>query len=215
MLDCPRQAPSLSVVLVLALLLAAGVSHAAGLQVWSFDSGESQVLNSGVGDGSTDSTATGRNRLVYDVDAGEIQYTITWDGLQDNLTKLHIHGPATSAESNGNHLFEIFNSPIEIANAGLDPISDSVSGTIPVTDTVTDCDSGGMVACFLENRAYVNVHTEAWPMGEIRGNFASAANTPTVAPLWPALALGLAGAFSLARVRARRSASKPSGARAG
>jgi hypothetical protein len=188
----------------MALLLGTATSAQAALRVWDFGSDESQVLNSGVGDGSTDSTATGRNRLVYDADAGEIQYTITWKDLQDNLTKLHIHGPATSAENNGNHLFEIFNSPLEIMQAGLDPISDSVSGTIPVTDTVTDCDSGGMIACFLENRAYVNVHTEAWPMGEIRGNFERVADTPTIAPLWPALALGLAGAFSVRRRFAAR-----------
>ena len=172
-------------------------AHAA---VWKFESTEDQVLNSGVGDGSTDSTATGDNRLDYHADAGLVHYTISWTNLQDDLTKLHIHGPATSSESNGNHLFEIFNSPIEIANAGLDPKSDTVTGTIVVTDTTTDCDSGGMIACFLEERAYVNVHSQAWPMGEIRGNFVRAADTPTASPAWAAAALGIAGAFSLRRI---------------
>lgn len=187
---------AVAILLMLSLVPGAAVAR---VHVWVFDSSEDQIKNGPLPDGSTDSPATGRNKMIYDDDAATLTYTFSWADLQGDLTKLHVHGPADASTSNPAHLLEIFNTTTEIEAAGVGKITGSTSGVIPVTDTTTDCDSGGMIACFLEERAYVNVHTQAYPMGEIRGNLVQVADTPTLDPLWPMLALGLAGGIVLAR----------------
>jgi hypothetical protein len=155
------------------LLLAAAAPARAVVHIWNFDIGEDQVKNSIAnppGDGSTDSLATGRGHLRYDSDADTLFYSISWDRLEGDLTALHIHGPADATMSTPNHLVEIFNTSQDALDAGLDLRSDVTEGTIEGFGDGMECDAGGALACFLEERAYVNVHSQAFTMGEIRGN---------------------------------------------
>ena len=45
-------------------------------------------------------------RFVYDAKSELLFYTISWQDLEDPLHKLHLHGPATAADSNPNHLIQ-------------------------------------------------------------------------------------------------------------
>jgi hypothetical protein len=149
------------------------------LLVWSFPITEDQVKNGSEPDGSTDSPATGGGVLRYDIESGLLFYRISWKGLEGDLTKLHVHGPARPGVSNANHLLEIFNSVQDVIDAGVDPRSDSVEGQTALDVAATECTdeaatpteaAPGALPCFLEDSAYVNVHTEVDPTGEIRGN---------------------------------------------
>jgi hypothetical protein len=147
---------------------------------WDFPIDAQQVRNGPDPDGSTGSPGTGFGHFAFDADTATLHYTISWHDLEADLTKLHVHGPATPDQSNPNHLFEIFNTVQDVLDAEVDPRSDSFTGSIVLDDTATECaglDSGTQLVaasdtlpCLLEARAYVNVHTEAFPVGEIRGN---------------------------------------------
>jgi hypothetical protein len=56
--------------LVLGVMLAIGTSAWADTYMWEMDASEDQVNNSGVGDGSTDSAATGHVVMDYDTGPG-------------------------------------------------------------------------------------------------------------------------------------------------
>ena len=187
--------------LLLFLLLAGSAS--AEVAVWSFDITEDQVGNNPgpPGDGSTDSPATGEGLLSYDDETDVLTYSISWSGLLGDLTALHIHGPATAGQSTPAHLVELLNTPGDVTAAGLDPRDDVLEGEIEEFDDGLDCDQDGALACFLEERAYVNVHSEAFPMGEIRGNL--------LVPEPGAGACGLAVLGALQAIGLRRRSRRP------
>lgn len=166
---------SVLALLTLVLPLAAG----AEIHRWDFAIGEDQVRNGPEPDGSTGSPARGFAHFAYDTVDELLRYTISWEALSSDLTKLHLHGPAAPGENNPNHLFEIFNDTQDVIDAGLDPRSDSVTGQIFVDSSEDVCSeqagsetvaATSLLPCLLEGMAYVNVHTQFFPMGEIRGN---------------------------------------------
>ncbi len=98
-----------------------------------------------------DSAATGTAEVTVDTDAGTVAWVVTVDGLTGDPTAAHIHGPATKDE----------NAPpvIDMSDAIMD-------GSADITDEqIADLKAGNY---------YVNVHTEANPDGEIRGQLAKA-----------------------------------------
>ena len=173
---------------------------------------EDQVRNNAApgapADGSTDSPAAGTATFFYDHHADLLIYTVTWQDLQGLLTAMHVHGPAGPNESAGGHLFDIFLDERSVIESGVDRLNGAFSGSIPVANF--GMHHGGedhpsvdeQFPALFDGRAYVNVHTDAFPRGEIRGNFPAgrAINAiPLPAAAWPAL--GLMGV-----VRARRAA---------
>jgi hypothetical protein len=144
---------------------------ATALDVWEFDVTEDQVKNSGVGDGSTDSTATGHGRVTYDSDADRLTYEFSWENLEGPLTKVHVHGPAGPEESNPNHLWEILNSPFDLPEEQWTTGSFSRSFEDFLTSTCCTTPPPQALEAMFAGEAYVNVHTTLWPAGEIRGNF--------------------------------------------
>ena len=61
---------------------------------WDFPIDEGQVRNGPEPDGSTQSAASGFAHCAFDADTSVLLYTVSWQGLQGDLTQLHVHGPA-------------------------------------------------------------------------------------------------------------------------
>jgi hypothetical protein len=169
--------------LIICTLVALPAPSSAVTYVWQNICDESQINNSGVGDGSTDSTATGFAHFrAYDADPLDgtegfderIFWDITYDGLEGLLTKLHVHGPAMAGASNPGHIFDVFSDALDITAAGADLTSDRVKhsdslftimlNSVGLTTGVPEDHLDFMLA----DLAYANIHTDLWPMGEIR-----------------------------------------------
>lgn len=147
-------------------------------------------------DGSTDSAAVGAAAISYNMTSGVLSYTIVWVGLEGDLTKIHIHGPAEADESTPTHLVEILLDEQAVIDAGVDRRNGSFSGE-QVLEGHAGFTKQEVLHFMASGLSYVNIHSEAFPMGEIR------ANLPVVPE--PA-SLGMMGmaAGSLMLVRRRR-----------
>ena len=98
----------------------------------------------------TDSTASGSAEVTVDTDAKTVSWTVTTQDLTGDAIGAHIHGPAGETETAG---------PV----ITFDPI---MEGSGPITDEqVSDIEAG---------KTYVNVHTDKFPDGEIRGQLMKA-----------------------------------------
>lgn len=146
---------------------------------WDMPCDESQVNNSGVGDGSTDSAATGNASLRYDTVSDFVGYDIAWSALEGLLSAIHIHGPASPAASNTNHFFNVYTGAADVIAAGVDRTTDSTAASTSLTEIVVASGGGpsieAIVADMVADMAYVNIHSDVWPMGEIRCHLVSTA----------------------------------------
>ena len=94
----------------------------------------------------TDSTATGTADISVDTEAKKITWTVTHSGLTGEPTAAHFHGPAAAGEN---------------AGPAIDISANIASGSADLTDAqLADLHAGKM---------YLNIHTEKFPDGEIRG----------------------------------------------
>lgn len=189
-------------------IFAWGTSLQAKVHQWDFQITEDQIKNGPESDGSTNSTADGIGHIEYDTVTGNVSYDISWNNLQGFLTKIHVHGPATPSQSNPVHLIEV----IEFVFPDTDPAgtvtlpSSAPLGTYTGNRTTGSFSNshlldphGGftsaeIVDIMLSGNAYVNVHSETFGMGEIRGNL------PAIPEPASAAMLGL-GALALIRRR--------------
>jgi hypothetical protein len=144
---------------------------------WDMPCDESQVNNSGVGDGSTDSAATGNASLRYDTVSDFVDYDISWNVLEGLLTAIHIHGPASPAASNTNHFFNVFTGESDVIAAGVDRTTGSTADSRSLTEIVVESGGGpsieAIVSDMAADMAYVNIHSDLWPNGEIRCHLVS------------------------------------------
>ena len=92
------------------------------------------------------SPATGTADIQVDTEAKKLTWTITHSGLSGDATAAHFHGPAAAG-----------------ANAGpvIDISASMAGGSADLTDAQLAALQAGML--------YVNVHTDKFPDGEIRG----------------------------------------------
>lgn len=187
--------------LLVAALAALALNSPATAQqlLWTWTADESQVKNSGVGDGSTGSLATGSGSALYDYETNEITVSYEWNGFLTELNKLHIHGPATADQSNPQHVIETFGPPDP--PAGLDLRNGSYSQTfelVTLTQPGGDLSPEDILQIMTDGLAYVNYHTDQFGTGEIRGNL----GLPIVVPE-PA-GVAVAGVLLLGAGRRRR-----------
>jgi hypothetical protein len=101
------------------------------------------------------SSATGSIDASYNKTTKTLTYKVTWQNLtSDSIRGMHIHGLADPG----------FNAPILQTFSGY-PLkaSGSYSGTLFVDEVVFK------ESDILANKFYINIHTKAYPGGEIRG----------------------------------------------
>ncbi len=95
-----------------------------------------------------DSEGMGTGEFTFNPADNTLEYTVTYAGLTGPAGAAHIHGPAPEGESAGVVV----------------PFADAAS---PITGTATLTDE--QVEELMNGMYYVNVHTEAYGAGEIRG----------------------------------------------
>ncbi|MDB5539821.1 MAG: hypothetical protein JWQ89_1548 [Devosia sp.] len=103
----------------------------------------------------TDSTGTGKAQVTLDTVSKELTWNVTYEGLSGAVTAAHFHGPAAVGA----------NAPVVVPFA--DPLTSPIKGSTTLTDEQITQLQGGMW--------YINLHTEKFPDGEIRGQVTPAA----------------------------------------
>jgi CHRD domain len=103
---------------------------------------------------ATTSTGSGDVQATLDTATKKLDYTMTYSGLSGPATAAHFHGPAEAGANAGVAV------PI-----GSNPASPT-KGSVTLTDAqISDLEAG---------KWYANVHTQANPGGEIRGQMTKA-----------------------------------------
>jgi Cu/Zn superoxide dismutase len=130
---------TMTIAMVLGLL--AGAAQAETVMLKSELKGSSEVP-------PNTSTATGTAEATLDTQTRSLTYKITFSGLTGPAVGAHFHGPGEVGKNAGIVLpFKTLNSPIE--------------GSATLTEN--------QAADLLAGKWYANVHTNAHPGGELRG----------------------------------------------
>lgn len=134
-----------------ASLLAFGLPRIASAAKFSFLA----VLNSGqeIQTPKPNSNAQGTALMTFDTKTGLLCYSISYLDLIGTETAAHFHAPASAGQ----------NAPI------LFPISPDIS---PVGSPKTGCVgpvTGGNISALKRGLFYINIHSNEFPAGEIRG----------------------------------------------
>jgi len=95
------------------------------------------------------SAGTGTADIDYDAATKKLSWNLTYAGLSGPATAAHFHGPAEASKNAG--------VAVAIPNATSSPAEGSA--------TLTDAQAADLTA----GKYYINIHTQANPGGEIRG----------------------------------------------
>ena len=98
---------------------------------------------------ATTSSGSGTADLDYDAASKKLSWKLSYSGLSGPATAAHFHGPAESGKNAG--------VAVAIPNATPSPVQGSA--------TLTDAQATDLLA----GKYYINIHTQANPGGEIRG----------------------------------------------
>jgi hypothetical protein len=157
----------------LSVLLTAGSSSAINIPLSALIDGPQ--ANAGAGTGSL---GTGTASLTFDTTTNLLSWNVGWTGLSGPVVAAHFHGPALPNQNAG----------VQVSIGVVSPdIGAAVLGA-------------GQAADLLAGLWYVNLHTAAFPGGEIRGQIAVIPE-PTTALL---VGLGIMGLAVNARRQGRR-----------
>jgi hypothetical protein len=116
----------------------------------------SATLNSGSEVPSNATTGSGTLTGTYDASTYIITYKITWTGITGVPTGMHFHGPAIVGQSAG----------VEV---GITGFTSATAGSYSGSATFTPSQGTDLT----EGKMYVNIHTAAYPNGEIRGQLSA------------------------------------------
>ncbi len=133
-----------------------------------------QQANGGLGSGSL---ATGTAELTLNHDTNEISWNVSWEGLNSPAIAAHFHGPALPG-----------------MDAFVEVIFDYTSNPSIGSRLLTDL----QVSNVLAGLWYVNIHTDFFLSGEIRGQILPVATVPIPAAFWMLLT-GVAGLLGTRR----------------
>ena len=104
----------------------------------------------------TESPGIGRVDFSLDRDTLEFSWTLTYNDLTTPPTGVHVHGPQTPG-GEAAILFDMAPDGVKSAVSGLKVLNE------------------GELAYLVSDRMYVNLHTEKYPAGELRGSIRQAA----------------------------------------
>ena len=110
------------------------------------------------------STALGNLDVTYSKETRTLNWSVTWSGLTGPVSLMHIHGTAPKGytASPVQNIITPSNG-IFVPNSTTFPATGKLSGTMQVDGVVVkEMD-------LLNGMYYLNIHTAAWPNGEIRG----------------------------------------------
>jgi hypothetical protein len=110
------------------------------------------------------STALGNLDVTYSKETRTLNWSVTWSGLTGPVSLMHIHGvaPKGFTASPVQNIITPSNG-IFLPNATTFPATGKLSGTMQVDGVIVK------EADLLNGMYYLNIHTAAWPNGEIRG----------------------------------------------
>lgn len=134
--------PALAIGMAAALAFAAAPAFAEVINLKAELKGSSEVP-------PNDSPGTGTLEGTFDTDTKVLTWTITYEGTTGPVTAAHFHGPATETAAAAPIL------PLE------GDLASPINGNATLDDQqATDLQGGAW---------YINLHTEQYPDGELRG----------------------------------------------
>ena len=151
------------------------------------------------------SPGTGFTTVTYDTAAQTMRVQISFSGLLGNTTAAHIHAPTTNpgvgTAGVATQTPRFVGFPTGVTSGSYDQLFDMTQASSWNASYITSNGSinnaqAALVAAMDAGNAYLNVHTTAFPGGEIRG-FLHAVPEPST------IGLALFGAASLVFVRRR------------
>jgi len=131
------------------------------------------LANAGSGTCGAGGTGTGSAAMTLDTGTNDFNWNISWSGLSGDLTNAHFHGPALPNQNAGVQIPIIFSLNPAIGNATL---------TVPQASDL------------LAGLWYINLHTQSFPAGEIRGQVeVNVVPVPAAVWLFGTALIGLVG----------------------
>jgi hypothetical protein len=165
----------LSAALIASLLLGVATAIPAAATIITLKSTmDGAQANAGAGTGSP---GTGSATMFFNDVTNDFSWNISWSNLQAPVTVAHFHGPASPNQNAG----------VQVNFLGIAPGNPSIGAT-----TINNTQAADLLAGLW----YINIHTNAFPGGEIRGQVQIP--EPTV------ISLMLSALVGLVYVRRRR-----------
>lgn len=127
--------------------------------------------NAGAGTCGAGGSGTGSAAMTLDTDTNEFDWLVEWSGLSGAVTIAHFHGPALPNQNAG---VEVAIDVSSIPSAGMATISPSQASDL------------------LAGLWYINIHSTAFPPGEIRGQV-NVIPVPAAVWLFATALIGLIG----------------------
>jgi len=121
-------------------------------------------------------TGTGRFRAWVDTEANTINWKLSYDALEGEVTQSHVHFGQMTA--NGGVSFflctNLANGPAgtQLCPVGPAELTGVITADLVIGPAGTGIEAGAfaeIVAAIRNGTAYANVHSVKWPAGEIRG----------------------------------------------
>jgi len=127
-------------------------------------------------------SSSGEGDFVVQVSGNSLDYTLSYSGLDSGVLFAHIH-LAQPGVSGGVLVFLCSNAPAPVATPACPATEGSVSGVLTPADVVGPGAQGvgpgefeALLRAIEAGATYVNVHTNNWPVGEIRGQLTRGLN---------------------------------------
>jgi hypothetical protein len=163
------------------------------------------------GGGST-STATAIGKVYVDTALFSVTTDLSWTGLTGPADRAHLHNAAPGQTTDARFEHEVFGADGNPLRSVTCPWNTFYLDCVPATGTVHNVgdassvsflvlglpDFSAMLADFLQNGMYIDIHTQRYPLGEIRGQLIEEVPEPATMGL---LFLGLAAIAVSARYR--------------